>query len=156
MIDNTLIRVHNLLLKERKTIAVAESCTGGLVSNLLTQLKNSSKYFILGVVVYSNLAKEKILKVPRSVITKEGPVAKKTTELLALNIRKIASSDIGIGITGVAGPKGQGKGRPVGTVFIAIDTKDKSFCQRFLFKGKRKTIREKASFTALKLIEKIL
>jgi nicotinamide-nucleotide amidase len=153
---NIIQEVHNLLLQQKKTIAVAESCTGGELSKLLTEIKGSSQYFILGVVVYSNFAKEKILKIPSKVIQKEGPVAKKTTQLLASNIRKIALADIGIGITGIAGPTGELKGKPKGTVFIAIETKNKSFCRCFLFKGSRATIRKRASLKALEILKRIL
>jgi len=153
---NIVQEVHNLLIQQKKTIAVAESCTGGEVSKLLTEIKGSSQYFILGVVAYSIFAKEKILKIPSKVIQKEGPIAEKTTQLLASNIRKIALTDIGIGITGIAGPTGELKGKPKGTVFIAIETKDKSFCRRFLFKGSRATIRKKASLKVLELLKGVL
>lgn len=108
---------------------MAESCTGGLLSNLLTQIPGSSKYFILGVVAYSNQAKENILKIPRDIIVKKGAVSKNVAELLAKAVRLMAKTDFGIGITGTAGPTGGSREKPVGTVFIAIDTKNKKKLQ---------------------------
>ncbi|MCM8795528.1 MAG: CinA family protein, partial [Candidatus Omnitrophica bacterium] len=115
-------QLHLSLLKKQKTIAVAESCTGGLVSYLLTQNPGSSRYFLLGIVAYSNEAKEKILNVPPSLIFKKGAVCKEVAFFLAENVRKITQADFGIGLTGIAGPTGGTKRKPVGTVFIAIDT----------------------------------
>jgi PncC family amidohydrolase len=153
---NIIQEVNYLLIQKKKTLAVAESCTGGEVSKLLTEIKGSSQYFILGIVAYSNFAKEKILKIPSKVIQKEGPVAEKTTQMLASAVRKLALTDIGIGITCIAGPGGSLAGKPKGTVFIAIETENKSFCKRFLFKGSRTTVRKKASLKTLELLRKVL
>jgi len=152
---NKLIRkIHNFLLKNNKTIAVAESCTGGIISSSLTQLSGSSKYFILGAVTYSNKAKENILRIPHKVIVKNGAVSKAVALLMAKNIRKIAKTDFGIGITGIAGPTGSSSQKPVGTVFIAVSNKNKTICKKFQFKGTRSQIRKKSAADALKLILK--
>jgi nicotinamide-nucleotide amidase len=145
-------QIHRLLIKNRKTIAVAESCTGGLLSNILTQKSASSKYFIAGVVSYSNKAKKKILKIPDKIITQKGAVSKDVTKLMANSIRKILDADFGIGITGIAGPKGRNQDTPKGTVFIAINSKNKKICKRYLFKGSRNKIRKKAALKALELL----
>ncbi|MDP3731919.1 MAG: CinA family protein [Candidatus Omnitrophota bacterium] len=146
-------QVHKLLIKNKKTVAVAESCTGGLLSNFLTQLPGSSKYFILGVVVYSNKTKENILTIPANVIAKKGAVSKNVAELLAKSVRLIVKADFGIGVTGIAGPGGGSKEKPVGTVFIAIDTKNNKICKKFNFTGSRSTIRKKAALKALELLK---
>ena len=148
--------IHNLLIQMRKTLAIAESCTGGLTSSLLTQISGSSKYFILGVVVYSNEAKKIILKVPSSLIKEKGAVSKEVASMMAQQIKKIAKTDFGIGITGIAGPTAGTLKKPVGTVFIAIDSKNKRLCKKFLFKGNRFSIRKKAALKSLELLRKTL
>jgi nicotinamide-nucleotide amidase len=146
-------QVHKLLIRNKKTIAVAESCTGGLLSNFLTRLSGSSKFFILGVVAYSNKAKEIILKVPLSLIVKKGAVSPEVTIKMAEGIRKIAKSDFGIGVTGIAGPRGGTSRKPVGTVFIAINSENKRICKKFYFKGNRSIIRKKTALVALELLK---
>jgi len=147
-------QIHNFLLKNRKTVAVAESCTGGLLSNLLTHIPGSSQYFTLGLVVYSNATKRTILKIPASVIYNKGAVSGSVAKAMARGVRKIANSDFGIGITGIAGPTGGTLQKPVGTVFIAIASKNKKTCQRFKFTGRRLTIRKKAALKSLELLKK--
>jgi len=154
MAQHIVRQIHISLIKNRKSIAVAESCTGGILSGLLTQIGASSQYFILGIVAYSNKAKEIILKIPPSIIKKYGAVSKTTARLMAQNIRRIANVDFGIGITGIAGPKGASPGKPVGTVFVAIDSKKSKICKRFVFKGSRVLIRKKAALKAIELLKK--
>jgi len=149
-------QIHKFLIKNKKIVAVAESCTAGLLSNLLTQIPGSSQYFILGVVAYSNQAKEAILKIPHSIITKNGAVSKEVACKMAQQIRKIFKTDFGIGITGIAGPAGGTLQKPVGTVFIAIDTKNKKICKKFHFKGSRLGIRRMAALKALELLKRAL
>jgi nicotinamide-nucleotide amidase len=149
-------QIHKTLIKKQKTLAVAESCTGGLVSVLLTQIPGSSQYFILGVVVYSNKTKQTLLKIPARLIAKKGAVSKEVAQKMAQSVRKIAKADFGIGITGIAGPTGGTFKKPVGTVFIAIDGKNKKLCKKFLFKGNRIVIRKKSALKALELLKKIL
>ena len=143
---------HNLLLKNSKTVATAESCTGGLLAKMLTDLSCSSKFFILGVITYSNSAKKNILKIPGTKIAKYGAVSEQIARLMAKQIRIIAKSDLGIGITGIAGPTGGSLSKPVGTVFIAIDQKNRTLCKKFNFKGRRAIIRQAAAFKALELL----
>ena len=149
-------QIHKFLVKNKKTIAVAESCTGGLLSNILTSLPDSSKYFMLGVVVYSNKAKENILKISAGTIAKKGAVSKDVAKLLAKSVRSLAKTDFGIGITGIAGPGGGSKEKPVGTVFIAIDSKNKRICEKFNFTGTRSSIRKKSALKALELLKRML
>jgi len=156
MVYRLLNQIHTLLIKNKQTIAIAESCTGGLLSNLLTKLSGSSQYFILGVVAYSNNAKKKVLNVPSSLITTRGAVSKEVASSMAERIRKVAHTDIGMGITGIAGPSKGSPQKPVGTVFIALESKKKKICKKFRFKGTRLCIRKKAALKSLELLKEIL
>lgn len=151
-----ITQVYKSLVKTKKTVAVAESCTGGLCSNLLTQISGSSQCFILGIVAYSNAVKENLLKIPHSLIIQKGAVSKDVAVQMAGNIRKIALTDFGIGITGVAGLTGGTPEKPVGTVFIAIDSKNKKICKRFHFSGNRITVRKKSALKSLELLKNTL
>jgi len=149
-------QIHTLLIKNKQTIAIAESCTGGLLSNLLTKIPGSSQYFMLGVVAYSNNAKKKVLKVPSSLLTTRGAVSKEVASSVAGRIRKVAHTDIGIGVTGIAGPSKGSPQKPVGTVFIALDSKKKRICKEFHLKGTRLCIRKKAAMKSLGLLKEML
>lgn len=149
-------QIHSLLLKNKKTVAVAESCTGGLLSELLTYIGGSSKLFILGVIAYNNKVKADILKVPAGILAKNGAVSADVAKKMAQNIRKTAKSDFGIGITGIAGPSGATPHKPIGTVFIAVSAKNKTICNKFHFTGNRAVIRKKAALKALELLKNSL
>lgn len=145
-------KIHKALINTRLTVAVAESCTGGLVSELLTQKPGSSKYFNLGLVAYSNNAKVKMLGIQKSLITKFGAVSKEVALEMADRVRRHSQSSFGIGITGIAGPTGGSSKKPVGTVFVALASHGKKLCQELRLKGNRSQIREKASLAALNLL----
>ena len=113
-------KLHKKLIDKKLTISVAESCTGGLLANNLTKLANSSKYFQMGLITYSNEAKIKILKVNRNIIKKYGAVSKECCEAMVKNFSKISKSKINVSITGIAGPSGGTKDKPVGLVYIGI------------------------------------
>ena len=113
-------KLHKKLIDKKLTISVAESCTGGLLANNLTKLANSSKYFQMGLITYSNEAKIKILKVNRNIIKKYGAVSKECCEEMVKNLSKISKSKINVSITGIAGPGGGTKDKPVGLVYIGI------------------------------------
>ncbi len=149
-------QIHTVLIKKRKTLAVAESCTGGLLSSLLTNYSGSSDFFILGAIVYSNFSKHLLAKVPLALINKHGAVSQPVAITLAQNIRKIAKTDYGIGITGIAGPTGGTAEKPIGTVYIAASSKTKTICRRFQFKGTRTSIRRQSALSALKLLRQII
>lgn len=153
MVENIISQIHKFLIKNKKTVSVAESCTGGLVSTLLTQISGSSKYFVLGVVAYSNAAKINVLQVPANLIAKKGAVSKEVAFGLSKSVRKLAQTDLGLGITGIAGPTGATPKKPKGTVFIAIDSKNKKVCKEFHFKGNRTKIRKRAALKALELLK---
>lgn len=145
-----------LMKKYRLTLAVAESCTGGLVSNKITDVPGSSEYFRGGIIAYSNDLKEQMLDVPQKILKKFGAVSKETAAAMARGARKNANADIGIAITGIAGPTGGSRLKPVGTVFIAVSDKKSEECRSFLFKGKRQAIKLAASNNALKMLKEFL
>jgi len=146
-------QIHMLLLKNKKTIAVAESCTGGLISKILTDNPGSSNYFLAGIVSYNNKAKEKILKIPAAIIKKHAAVSKEIASLMAKSIQKISGADLGIGVTGIAGPGGGTKNKPVGTIFIAISGAGFSVTRKLRLKGTRANIRKQTATAALKLLK---
>jgi len=150
---NIISKIRLALVADKKTIAVAESCTGGGLSTLLTRIPGSSQYFVLGIVAYSNRSKEAVLKIPHSLISRYGAVSENVAAAMAQHIRRIARADFGIGITGIAGPGGGIAGKPAGTVFIAVSNKTKVFCQRFYLRGNRAAIRKRAALESLKLLE---
>ncbi len=145
-------QIYRILLKTKKTVAVAESCTGGLVSSLLTELSGSSGYFILGIVAYSNTVKINTLRIPQAVIAGNGAVSSKVARLMAIQAKKLAQTDFGLGITGIAGPTGATSANPIGTVFIAVASKNKTICKKYNFAGNRATIRKKAAVKSLELL----
>jgi PncC family amidohydrolase len=149
-------QTHKLLLKKRKTVSVAESCTGGLLSEALTRMPGSSAYFILGVVAYSNKTKQSLLRIPPSLIKTKGAVSKQVASLMAKNVRRIAHTHFSIGITGIAGPTGGTPKKPVGTVFIAVEGKKQKICKKFHFSGSRNTVRKKAALKASELLIKYI
>ena len=112
--------LHKKLIKKKLTISVAESCTGGLLAHKLTKLANSSKYFKMGLTTYSNHAKIKILKVNKNIILKYGAVSPECCKSMVQNLSKISKSKINVSITGIAGPGGASKNKPVGLVYIGI------------------------------------
>jgi nicotinamide-nucleotide amidase len=137
-----------------KTLAIAESCTGGLIGDRLTNMPGASAFFLLGIIAYDNAAKTKILHVPPALLKKYGAVSKPVAFAMAQGVRKILKTDYGLGLTGIAGPSGGTKDKPVGLVFIAVATQQKTMVKKFLFKGSRLAIKKKASQTALKMLAK--
>ncbi len=141
-----------LLLRKKKSLSIAESCTGGLLCDRITDAPGSSKYFKIGLVLYSNESKNKILNVPFVTIKKYGVVSRQVATLMAKNVRLLAKTDIGIGISGIAGPGGATKKKSVGLVYIALSTKEKTICKEFHFLGQRNIIKYKAAQAALNLL----
>ncbi len=144
--------VGKILRKSRMTVAVAESCTGGLISSRITDISGSSDYFLMGIVAYSNKIKENILGVSPGLLQKHGAVSKQVALEMAKGARLIANTNIGIGVTGIAGPTGGTKKKPVGLVYIALATNKKLIVKEFRFKGSRRDIKLQASEAALNLI----
>jgi len=155
--DETLERaVGEKLAKAHKTLAIAESCTGGLISDRITNIPGSSKYFKMGIVVYSNEAKISQLNIPPAVISKYGAVSRQTAIKMAKNIREISGADIGLSVTGIAGPAGATRTKPVGLVYIAVSVSKKIIWKEFHFKGEREMIKFRSSQAALDLIRRSL
>ena len=155
--DETLeYAVAMLLKKYHKTIAVAESCTGGLVSDKLTNIPGISEFFLEGVVAYSNKAKVEILGVPKSLIGKYGAVSPQVARAMAEGIKRRSSSDIAVGITGIAGPTGATKEKPVGLVYIAVASGNDVEVKECRFKGSRIDIKIFSANTALNIVRLLL
>lgn len=151
-----LKQIPKLLLKSRKTIAVAESCTGGLISHALTNVSGSSNYFKLGLILYSDNAKSKILKIRKADISRFGSVSKEIAILMAKKVKSLTKTDIGLATTGFAGPKGGNINNPIGTVYIALAYKNSVTVKKLKFIGKRIQIKNKAKNKALSLIKECL
>tara|TARA_Y100001970_G_C13601052_1_gene540224 strand:- start:46 stop:510 length:465 start_codon:yes stop_codon:yes gene_type:complete len=145
--------IHQKLIKKKLTISVAESCTGGLLAYNFTKLANSSKYFQMGLTTYSNQAKIKILKVNKYTIKKYGSVSKECCESMVQNLSKISKSKINVSITGIAGPGGGSKEKPVGLVYIGI--KNGKYIKIYKNKFKSK-IRNKIQLLTVKEVIKNL
>lgn len=149
-------KIAVLLSKQRQTLSVAESCSGGLLGHSLTNTAGSSNYFVGGVIVYSNQTKTKLLGVPPSLLKKYGAVSQPVAEYMALAIRKILKTDFGISITGIAGPTGGTKTKPVGLTYIAVAKQKEVFCRKYHFKGTRIRIKTAAVNSALQQLLPLL
>ena len=146
-------KIVRLLTKKRLKISFAESCTGGLLSSSMTSISGSSKVFTVGLVTYSNQSKISILKVPKNVIRKHGAVSYETCLSMVKNLSKISKTNISVSITGIAGPKGGIKQKPVGLVFIGIKKGNKTLIRKYLFKNKKRiSIQRVAVIKSLNLI----
>jgi len=151
--DETLeSAIGNLLRQRGLTLAIAESCTGGLTGNMITNVPGSSDYFLMGVVAYSNDAKVKMLNVPREIIARHGAVSAEVATAMAHGVRKRASSDVAIAVTGIAGPSGGTKAKPVGLVYVAACGKGWTVVKENRFVGDREAIKRRSAITALALL----
>ena len=146
-------KIVRLLKKKGLKISFAESCTGGLLSSTITSISGSSKVFTLGLVTYSNQSKINTLKIPKKIIMKHGAVSYETCLSMVKNLNKISKTNISVSITGIAGPKGGTKEKPVGLVFIGIKKGNKTLVKKHLFKNKKRTTIQKSTVNkALNLI----
>ncbi len=153
--NQTMEGVVALKLKAKGlTVAVAESCTGGWIGQRLTSISGSSAYFERGIVTYSDRAKVDLLKVPESLLRQKGAVSGEVAQAMAEGVREQSGSDLGLAVTGIAGPSGGTKEKPVGLVFLAVADKNASVCQQHLFSGDREGIRFRASQAALDLLRR--
>jgi len=148
--------VAELLIEQKSTIAVAESCTGGLICHKITTVPGSSAYFNRGVVAYSNQAKIELLHVPEKTIKEHGAVSKQTALAMASGVKDVSNTDIGISITGIAGPGGGTETKPVGLVFIGFADKERVFCEEFYLGKDRSMNKERAAMIALNILRKAL
>ena len=150
-------RVVKLLIKKRLKISFAESCTGGLLSSSITSISGSSKVFTLAFITYSNQSKINILKIPKKKILKHGAVSYETCLSMVTKLNKISKTNISVSITGIAGPNGGTKQKPVGLVFIGVKKDNKIIVKRYLFKNKKRSSIQKLTVNkALDLVLNII
>ena len=136
-------KIITLIKRKKMNLAIAESCTGGMLSSAITSVSGSSKVFTMGLVTYSNQAKTSILKVPQKIIKKYGSVSVQCCLAMVNNLSKISKSKVCVSITGIAGPKGGSKQKPVGLVYIGIKVREKVIVSKCNFKNKGRTYIQK-------------
>tara|TARA_B100001250_G_scaffold397735_1_gene405155 strand:+ start:117 stop:587 length:471 start_codon:yes stop_codon:yes gene_type:complete len=140
-----IIKLIKLLKRKKLKISIAESCTGGMLSNSITSIGGSSKVFDMGLITYSNQSKTSILKVPKRIIQKYGSVSVQCCLSMVNNLNKISQSKICVSITGIAGPTGGTKQKPVGLVFVGIRNRRKVFISKSLFKNNGRSYIQKST-----------
>jgi len=151
--EQSLVQVvGEKLTQQKKTLAVAESCTGGLLAKMLTDTPGATSYFRCGWITYSNEAKIRELSVSAGLIAEYGAVSEQVAESMASGARKKAGTDFAIGITGIAGPTGGTEQKPVGLVYISVDSERENQTTRYIFSNDRRAIRRRAAQTALNLL----
>jgi nicotinamide-nucleotide amidase len=150
------VLVGELLRQHGLSLAVAESCTGGLIGHRLTNVPGSSEYFLGGVISYANEAKVKLLGVSRATLERHGAVSQETALEMARGTRENLQADIGLSVTGIAGPSGGTPEKPVGTVWIGLSSANEEYARHFLWPGDRLKIKEQSAHTALELLRQYL
>ena len=146
-------KVINLLRKKKLKISFAESCTGGMLASSITTIRGSSKIFTLGLITYSNQSKINILKVRRNIIIKHGAVSYETCLSMVKNLSLMSKTHVSVSITGVAGPGGGTKSKPVGLVYIGVKKGKKILIKKYLFKSKKRKVIQRSSVNkALNLV----
>ena len=148
--------IGDILVKRRLTLSVAESCTGGLIGNIITDTPGSSRYFLGGMITYSNKSKVELLGVSSKTIEDFGAVSDETVREMAEGVKRQFHSDIGLAVTGIAGPEGGSSEKPVGTVFLSIASDNGVFSGRYQFIGERKKIKKETAFMAINWIRRYL
>ena len=157
MMKNLANKIVKKLIKKKLKISFAESCTGGLLSSSITSISGSSKIFNLGLITYSNEAKVNILKVPNKIIRKYGAVSEECCLSMVKNLSKISKANISISITGIAGPNGGTKLKPVGLVYIGVKNGKRIITKKNLFKNKNRISVQKVTVsTALNIVDNII
>ncbi len=149
-------QIASMMVRKRKTLSVAESCTGGFLADTLTNISGSSLFFHLGIVAYDNAAKTKLLKIPATVLASNGAVSAAIAKLMSSNVRKILKTDFGVGITGIAGPSGGTTAKPVGLTYIAVSDGKTTVTKEFRFKGTRAANKVSATYAAFRLLYTLL
>jgi len=146
-------KIVSLLKKKKLKISFVESCTGGMLSSAITSVSGSSKVFTLGLVAYSNHSKTKMLKIPKNIIRKYGSVSEQVCLTMVKNLSKISKTNISVSITGIAGPSGGTKIKPVGLVYVGIKKNDRAEVKKYLFKNDGRSYIQKATVNkSLRLI----
>ena len=151
-LERLIQRVARRLKMRNLTVSVCESCTGGMLGAALTSVPGSSRYFLGGVIAYSDVVKQKVVGVKVQTLKRYGAVSDEVAREMARGVQRRLRSEMAIGITGVAGPAGGSAGKPVGTVYIAVARRKKIRVERFSFKGTRLNIRRSACRRALEML----
>jgi len=147
-------KIVSLLKKKKLKLAIAESCTGGMLSSTITSVSGSSKVFTMGLITYSNQSKINLLKVPKRIIQKYGAVSTQCCLSMTNNLSKISKAEVCVSITGIAGPKGGSKLKPVGLVYISIKDGKKTLINKYNFKNRgRNFIQKQAVKKTLRLLQ---
>ncbi|MFN3491471.1 MAG: CinA family protein [Anaerolineales bacterium] len=146
------LRVGNLLRQKKLTLATAESCTGGLIAHLITNIPGSSEYFLGGIVCYSNEAKANLLNVSWNTLNSKGAVSKETVIEMALGAKEKLKADIAVSVSGIAGPGGGTLDKPVGTTWVGLATPSQVEARRFIWNGNREENKKLSSQAALQFI----
>ena len=150
-------KIVRLLKKKKLKISFAESCTGGILSSAITSVNGSSKVFKLGLVTYSNQSKTKVLRIPKKIIKKYGSVSYQVCLAMVKNVSKIVETSMSVALTGIAGPSGGTKIKPVGLVYIAIKKGNRTKIKKYLFKNKSRSYIQRAAVNkSLRLILSLL
>jgi len=149
-------RIGNLLTARHLTLAVAESCTGGLLGSRITDVSGSSAYFLGGIVAYSNVAKAKLLHVDNGLLATAGAVSEPVALAMARGAREMLGADVALGTTGIAGPTGGGPDKPVGLVYVALAASDYEVCEKHIWSGGRVENKAQTAEAALTLLERYL
>ena len=152
----TAARVGKLLIERGWTLGVAESCTGGLIGHTITNVPGSSAFFIGGVVAYANEAKRNLLGVPQELLAKHGAVSREVAIAMAEGIRELLGTEVGVAVTGIAGPSGGTATKPVGTTFIAVSGPTGTEVQHYLWTSDRLGNKRRSAKAALTLLEEWL
>ena len=145
VLNNKSKKIVSLLNKKKLKIAFAESCSGGLLSSTITSVSGSSKVFTLGLIAYSNQSKIKVLKVPKNIIRKYGSVSEPVCLAMVKNVSRIGKTNMSVSITGIAGPSGGSKKKPVGLVYVGIKKSNRTEVKKYLFKNKGRAYIQKAA-----------
>lgn len=150
------VELGKILTEKKLTIACAESCTGGLLTSRLTDVAGSSNYLQGSIVSYSNAVKNSVLKVKAETLEKFGAVSEQTARQMSNNVRELFKTDIGVGVTGIAGPGGGSLEKPVGTVYISVSNSDNVIVKKFNFIGSRSEIKNQSCDAAIKMVMNLI
>lgn len=148
--------IGKILVDKGLTISVAESCTGGLIGSMITDVPGSSRYFLGGIIAYSNQSKMEILNVSSRTIEEHGAVSDQTVREMAGGVKRLFNSHLGLAVTGIAGPEGGSIEKPVGTVFIGLAAEDRIFTAGYRFHGTRGEIKQETARMALDYLRRYL
>ena len=150
-------KIIRKLNKKKIKISLAESCTGGMLSSYLTSVSGSSKVFSLGIIAYSNKSKIELLRISKKILRKYGAVSEQVCKVMAKNVSKIGNTNMAVSVTGIAGPRGGTKKKPVGLVYVALKKGSKIIIKKYLFKNKGRSYIQKTTVNkCLKLILRAL